>query len=99
RLLGEALAHPKPRAVDLDPVEPRVGARQVEELEHAERAVLGGLDGLERANAVLVDQDQLAGRELSLQLGADQVERARLGGQDPLDLLAAAEEERTAHTA
>ena len=47
-----------------------------------------------RAHAVLVDQHQLAGRDLALELGADEVERAGLGGEHPLAVLAAPEAER-----
>ncbi len=41
RLRGEPLAHPHAGAVHLDAVEPRVGPREVEELEDAERAAAG----------------------------------------------------------
>ena len=82
RLLGEPLAHPHARGVHLDALEPRVGAGEVEELEDAERA-LGGGNGLAGVDAVLVDQEQLAAAELALGLGADEVERAGLGGDCP----------------
>ena len=39
--------------------------------------------GLPEAGALLVDDDQLAGLQLALRGGADQVECARLGGQHP----------------
>jgi len=42
----------------------------------------------------LVDRHELAWCELSLELGADEVERTGLGGEDPLAGLAAAEAER-----
>src|SRR5205807_2594746 len=84
RFLGEALTHANTGAVYLDAVEPRIGPREVEELEDAESAaaVLG--DGLRRALALFVDNDQLPGTNLALQLGADQIERAGFGGDNPV---------------
>ena len=43
----------------------------------------GGGNGLVRVDAVLVDHEQLAAAELALGLGADEVERAGLGGDRP----------------
>ena len=63
----------------LDAGEQGVGAGQVDELEEAERAVSRLADGLRLVDALLVDQDELAGGNLAVVLGADQVERARLG--------------------
>ena len=81
-LLGELLAHPDARGVHLDAREARVGPREVDELEEAESACAGLGHGLHRVDAVLVDHDELAGRDLALVLGADEVERAGLGGED-----------------
>ena len=39
---------------------------------------------LRRVQAVLVDDDELAGPDVALEVGADQVERAGLGGDDPV---------------
>ena len=62
RLLREPLAHPHARAVHLDAGEARVRPREVEELEDAERAVLGRLDRLERTQPVLVAITSSPGR-------------------------------------
>ena len=78
---GEPLAHPDAGRVHLDPGEGRVRAGEVDELEEAERTRAGLRDRLRRLDAVLVDQDELAGRHLALVVGADEVERARLGGE------------------
>src|SRR5262249_49328888 len=82
RLGGELLAHPNARRVHLDAAEPRVGPGQVEELEQAERAARGWyrLNGLA---AAVVHEDEFSGSKLALQLGADEIERARLRGDDP----------------
>ena len=84
RLLGEPLAHPHARAVHLDAGEPRVGPGEVEELEDAERAALG------RAASTCIDvlavrrrrATSSPGPDLALERGADEVERAGLGGDD-----------------
>ena len=65
----------------LDPGEARVRPREVEELGDAECAAAGGRDRLARAYAFVVDDDELARRELPLEVGADEIECAGLGGQ------------------
>ena len=57
---GELLAHPDTRAVHLDALEPGVGAREIEELEDAERAGRA-VDGLGRLDSRLVHDQELAG--------------------------------------
>ena len=94
RLGGKPLAHPHPRAVQLDAAELRVGPREVDELEDAERAGPAGLDRLLRLVARLVHDHHLAGRELPLDLGAEEVERAGLGREEPV-VLEPAKDERT----
>ena len=69
----------------LDPGKPRVGTRKVEELEDAERPAGILRDDLPRLDA-LVDDHQLAGTNLALELRADEVERARLGRDDPVSV-------------
>ena len=83
RLLREPLAHAHARSVDLDARQPRVGPREIEELEDAERP-WSGRDGLKGVQAVLVDDHELARRDVALELGADEVERARLRGDNPV---------------
>ena len=85
-LLREALAHAHARAVQLDAAQPRVRAREVDELEDAERAAALALDGLHRPATVLVDDHELARRQLLHELCADQVEGAALRGEDPVVL-------------
>ena len=67
--------------MDLDPFELCVGAREVEELEDAERALAGFGQRLDRVDLGTVDHDQLAGFDLPLERRADEVERARLRGE------------------
>ena len=81
-LAGEPLAHPHPRAVDLDPVDRRVRPGEVEELEDAELPGPLGWTAWLRMDAVLVDHDELAGSDLALELRADEIERAALGRDD-----------------
>ena len=69
--------------MDLDALEPRVGPREIEELEDAERAALVLRHDLVRLDP-LVDDHQLARAHLALELGADEVERAGLGGDHPV---------------
>ena len=90
---GELLAHPHARGVHLDALEPRVRAREVEELEDAERAGRAVDRLLRDSTPDSSTTTQLAGRDLALELGADQVERARLRGDDPA-VVQAAEDER-----
>src|SRR5438105_384070 len=84
RLLGQALAHPHTGAVHLDTREARVRASEVEELEDAERAAVVLRDGLRRTDAAVVCNDELARTQLALEVGADEIERARLGRDDPV---------------
>src|SRR5581483_10614838 len=66
---------------------------EVEELEDAQGPPLG-LDRLAGVHTLVVDDDHLAGLDLSLETRADEIERARLRGEDPVAVLAAAEAER-----
>src|SRR5438105_13111816 len=84
RLLGQALAHPHTGAVHLDTREARVRASEVEELEDAERAAVVLRDRLRRTDAAVVRDDELARTQLALEGGADEIERARLGRNDPV---------------
>jgi hypothetical protein len=80
--------------VHLDAREPRVRAREVEELEDAEGAGVVRLDRLHAAEPVAVDQHGLAALHLAHELGADEVERTRLGGDHPV-AVNLTEDERT----
>src|SRR6266446_655925 len=88
RLLGETLAHADASSVHLDSLKPRVGPGEIEELEDAERTALVLRHDLPRLDS-LVDHHQLARPYLPLELGADQVERAGLGGDNPVSVEAA----------
>ena len=76
------------------PCEPRVGPREVEELEDAERAAArpAAPPGA-RSTPSSSMSDQLARADLALEVGADEVERAGLGG-DTQSSLEPAEAER-----
>ena len=93
RLGGELLAHAHAGSVQLDAAELRVGPGEVDELEDAERAGAVGRDGLARLVPVLVHDHHLARGELPLDLGAEEVERAGLGGEEPV-VLEPSEDER-----
>ena len=90
---GQLLAHPHAGAVQLDAAELRVGPGEVDELEDAEGARAVGRDGLVRLVPVFVHDHHLARGELPLDLGAEEVERAGLGGEEPV-VLEPAEDER-----
>ena len=79
----EALAHAHAGGVDLDAQKPRVGTREIEELEDAERAALVLRHDLVRLDS-LVDHHQLARPDFPLEFGADEVERAGLRGDHPV---------------
>ena len=84
RLLGEQLAHAHAGVVHAAAVEAAVGPGEVDELEEAELGVepLGG-EHRDRLHAVAVDDHHLAGVELAHEVGADDVEGRRLGGEHP----------------
>jgi hypothetical protein len=69
--------------VHLHPTDARIGAGEVDVLEDAESAASGG-NRLCRVQAVRVDPDELAGLDVAYDVGADEVERARLGGDGPV---------------
>jgi len=90
RQLGaDALA----RVVDRDALDHRVRPAEVDVLEHAEALARGTPEGLGRAHAGLVDHDEFARLHLALVVGADDVERAGLRGEDP-SVVEAAEDQR-----
>ena len=95
RLRGEPLAHAHARAVHLDAVEPRVGPGEVEELEDAERAVLGGRrrPGSSATPSSSIEQ-QLAGRDLALAARRRRGRARRSRRRRPGSPLDAAEHER-----
>ena len=80
RLGRQPLAHPDARGVEADAVHPRVGPREVDELEDAERraAALAHRLRLRDARPVMVEDRHLAGLDVAHVAGADDVERARL---------------------
>ena len=79
RLARQDLPHPPARGLQDVAAHARVGPREVDVLEDAE-GLARALDDLARADAVLADRDELAGRDVAQPLGADDVEGARLGG-------------------
>ena len=81
-LAGELAAHVHAHRVEELVADDAVGAGEVDVLEDAEGVALL-LDGLHGVEAVLVDDDRLAGLDLADELGAEVVEGAGLGGDDP----------------
>ena len=79
RLAREDLAHPPAHRLQRAAAHARVRAREVDVLEHAER-LARALDDLDRLEPVLAERDDLAGAHVAHELGADDVERARLAG-------------------
>ena len=79
RLAPEDLAHLAARDLGAVALEDRVRAGEVDVLEDAER-LARRVDDLARLDPALGDRDHLAGLDLAQQLGADDVERAALGG-------------------
>ena len=75
------------------PGELRVGPREIEELEDAERAAAAGSTACTLRSPLLVDQHRLAALDLAHELRADEIERARLGRDDPV-VMDAPEHER-----
>ncbi len=68
----------------LDAGEHRVRPREIEELEDAEGTRRRRLDRLHAAQPVVVDEHRFAALDLAHELGADEIERTRLGGDDPV---------------
>ena len=77
---GQLLAHPAAGGVEGLPLHHRVGAGEVDELEHAERLALA-VHHLLDVVAVLVDPADLPRLDLPDQLGSDDVQAGRLAGQ------------------
>ena len=100
---GELAAHVRAHLADVDALERAVGPREVDVLENAEaEPVASAGTGCERAQAVLVDDDDFARLDVADEFGAgDDVERAALAREHPrvVDLADAerAEAERIAH--
>ena len=80
RLAPEDLSHLATRHLCAVALEDRVGAREVDVLEHAEGLALG-LDQLARLDPALAQRHHLARLHLAQQLRADDVERAALRGE------------------
>ncbi len=81
-LARQGLAHADTRGMHLLRVQPRVRSGEVDELEQTKSAA-GRLDDLMRLEPA-VDHDELARTHVTFELGADEVERAGLGGQHPV---------------
>ena len=79
RLAPEDLAHLAARDLGAVALEDRVGAREVDVLEHAEGLAVR-LHELARLDPALAERDHLARLDLAQELGADDVEGAALGG-------------------
>ena len=92
RLGREQLAHAPARGLHDAALEARVGTREVDVLEDAERLAVAR-DDLARLQPALGEGDHLAGQDLAQVLRADDVERARLRG-DAVALPEQAERER-----
>src|SRR5829696_417305 len=78
RLLRPTLTHPVPGACDFATVEARVGTGEVHVFEDAEGAARG-LGPVAR-QALVVYNDDLAGLHVAQEIGADDVQAARLAG-------------------
>src|SRR5919112_542025 len=78
RLLSQNLTHPVPGACDFATVEARVGTGEVHVFEDAEGAARG-LGPVAR-QALVVYNDDLAGLHVAQEIGADDVQAARLAG-------------------
>ena len=95
RLARERLAHAATRLVHRAVKDLGVGPSEVDELEHAQRELLGR-HGLSRLDALGRHLDRLAGRDVAHVHGAHDVEAARLARDDPATPVGQlAEDERT----
>ena len=83
RLARELLAHADARAVHLDAGEPRVGPREVDVLEDAERARPAG-SAWAACRPSSSTKTISPGRDVAHELRADEVERARLRREHPV---------------
>ena len=92
RLACEERAHPAARDLQHLPAQPRVRPREVDVLEHAQRVALA-LDGHARLEPAGGQRDHLARLHVAQEAGADDVERAGLGG-DAVAIAQHAERER-----
>src|SRR5579859_2393896 len=77
RFLGQLMTHPDARLLELAVLEDGVGTREVDELEHAHRVLVGRLER-GAVHAVLVHHDHLARLILAHEGRVHSVERARL---------------------
>src|SRR5580765_8076622 len=76
--MAERLAH----TVYIAAPEDGVGAREVDVLEDALEP-LGGAERLERVQSLLVHHEDLPRLDVAHDLGLHEIERARLGGEQP----------------
>ena len=83
RLAREGLAHAHASAVHLHPAYARIRTREIDVLEDAERVSARG-QRLHCVQPSRIDPHDLAGPDVAHDVGADQVEGARLGGDDPV---------------
>ena len=93
RLARQDLAHAPARGLERRSVHPRVRPREVDVLEHAER-LARALDDHPLLQPVGRDRDHLPGPYVAHELGADDVERARLAGHAVAAVREPAERER-----
>ena len=83
-LLSEQLAHSDTGAVKLLAVQAAVGTSEVDELEQAKLGLYAlSRPGVEALAAVGAYHEHLAGLHLPDKVGAGDIERRSLGGQDP----------------
>ena len=81
RLAGELGADALARLIDAGALDDAVGPGEVDVFEDAEAARRGG-EGAQRMDAGAVEHDELARLDVADELGADDVQRAGLRGQD-----------------
>jgi hypothetical protein len=77
RFLGQLVAHPDARVLQLAVLEDGVRSSEIDELEHAHRVLARSLEG-DAVDAVLVHDHHLARLDLAHEVGVDRVERAGL---------------------
>jgi len=73
---GELLSHSMPRRMDLPPIKSTVGAREIHEFEDAQTRVNARMiEGTKRSRTIVIDDDELAGFDLSDKLSTNDVKR------------------------
>ena len=81
---GEFASHVRPHLADVDAFQHAVGPGEVDVLEDTETEAILGNERLERAEAILINDHDLAGGDIADELGAgDDIEGAAFAGEEP----------------